>query len=337
MFIVSKLTILFLLIINCAFADSYIVFVKGNAYVKSKDKETKIVKGMEILNDDEIITKAGALVILKVEGHSVHKIGELSTLHVSTLPVNFENSTILQAPASMILKAGKVLSNIIKKSGNESIKIKAKDSVMGIRGTQFYLEHNDNHEISLLVKEGQVEVENKLNQDIVEANQELLISSTSKFHSLGEVKAHDEIQWSFNSAEEIKRKTSLERKVKRKATYRRDEVRWKKFREQRVKKFKEWKLNTKKLVRKLVKNKETRSFKDMSSYEDIRRNKQGKNKILNRKIEKKMDEKSSQIEQRQRKRQFKRDAMMRRLRNKKEASSHNSDGTTSSPTPPGSP
>ena len=216
--------------------------LKGDvSLIDSEGQKSVVKKGLEVLADDEIITGKNSLAVLKIEGHSVHKIGANSKLKISSLPIKFQNSNFLQSPASLILRAGKILSNISKKSDNESLKIKTKNTSMGIRGTQLMTSLDKYNNLTVVVNEGKIEFFNGSADDLVESGQTLFIEKDKNIRSLGTTDLRDSIKWKFNSIDSIVEQSEISKVYSQKRKkYVKDSTRWFEFKKERKKKIKRW-------------------------------------------------------------------------------------------------
>ena len=165
-------TILLCLLNFSVFAKEIkVVYAKGNVKIFDiEGNKSKALKGMIVKEGELISTAKSSFVILKIEGHSVHRVEEETTLRIDELPYNFEDSEELEQGGNLYLKVGTIFSEVIKKSDNDSLTIKTKNTTMGVRGTKFMVSSGgENQNTWLSVDEGEVEIKNDLskNHDVV--------------------------------------------------------------------------------------------------------------------------------------------------------------------------
>ena len=236
MFITSKLLFLnFILLfsINTFAIDIKVFFVKGN--VSSTDLEgvdKKLKKGDLLLEGDTIISKDNSFAILKIEGHSTHKIESNTEVLIADLPYRFEKSEDLEQGANLLLRAGTIFSDVVKTKGVKALTIRTKSSVMGVRGTKLVVSLNeDSHDLLLGVESGVVEVENIISgqRDILIKKQGILIDGDKNFSAPKRYDWLKKLSWDMTSKSKrnqlrSERKSIFKEIRKKKAKWTRNQV-----------------------------------------------------------------------------------------------------------------
>ncbi len=256
------ITSLFLLLSVSTFsAEISVLFVKGSAYVTDESAQKRLNKGDVISEGETIETKKDSFLILKIGEHSKHKVDPETVVKVESLPYKFDNGEELEEPAQIYLKVGTIVSDIFEKSDNESAIVRTDSTTMGVRGTKFLVSKlGDN--VILSVNEGTVEVQNDSQADIVEANQSIVIENDQLFTAIRPYKFQKEVDWSlknknlkpFKELEVVFKSEFLEKK----RPWKRDQLRWKQFKEKRQIRFERYKKETKMLRKnKVLKNKDS--------------------------------------------------------------------------------
>jgi len=139
------LVVLFFATLVSASVIGNVESVKGMVKVKAENsfKKSKVLAGYEVKDGDLITTsRKGSLVIKLVDGSTV-VVDVSSTIHF----VN--NNTIEQ-------NGGKVFYKITSRSAKNSLKIKTKFAIIGIKGTTFIVDGDKDG--SVLLKEGLIGV-----------------------------------------------------------------------------------------------------------------------------------------------------------------------------------
>lgn len=217
-------------------ADLVVKFVKGKAYKRDVDEKTVgLKKGSKVVETDTIITESKSLVILRVKGHSTIKIEANTEVEISELPYFYEKSKEVERPASLILHYGSMLFDVKKKSDNEVLKVKTKNTVMGVRGTKFLVSQDEN--LLLSVKSGLVEIDNaKSGQtDFVDGGESIVLEKNKTFTKRQKYKFQDDINWNLDESKKSSlnakfKKSYREEFIKKKKPWVQDKKRFKKFR-----------------------------------------------------------------------------------------------------------
>lgn len=244
---------------SSAFAeDINVVFKKGEAFVTNSDGEmTILVRGMKLQEIDTIKTGENSFVILNIKGHSNYRVEENTVLTIDDLPYFYENSDKLEQGGSLILKTGTILIDVIKKFDEPALEIKAKNSVMGVRGTKFLVSSDsETDDILLSVDSGMVEIKNLLtnNTDFVQKDESIYMEKGNVFTQRRKYNFSKDIDWNINQRKLKTTFKSLRKKI-------RDEINAKKS---------SWKVDKSRIekIKKKLKKRYENSFKINQNLEE---------------------------------------------------------------------
>ncbi len=294
--------------------DIKVLFVKGSATIETLDEKSRPAKaGDLIVEGDKIETHDSSLVIIKIKGHSVHRIEENTTLLVEQLPYKYEDSKDIEQHCSFFLEVGTIFTEVVEKSDSDTMEIRTRSSVMGVRGTKFMVSQDkDSEYVWLSVDHGEVHIKNDHmgKADSVGAKQTIVVENDKKFSAQKRYKFHKNLEWNLNSKEV--RKTFKANRInaklefrKKKSKWVRNEVRWSKVSANwaaRKEKFKSRNKNKKKNVKlkKRLKNIKEKLKKGKENFKNKKLKKNFKksflkrpgmtgkpNNFLNRKLDKK--------------------------------------------------
>jgi len=238
----KKLLVLFIALcsINSFAIDIKILFVKGTAIIEDIHEVTRPAKaGGLIVEGDRIETQDSSLVVLKIEGHSVHRIEENSTVLIEQLPYKFEDSNDVEQHGSFFLKVGTIFTEVLESSDSDTFEIRTKASVMGVRGTKFMVSQDDDSpHVWLTVDHGEVHIQNDHmgKADLVGAKETMLVEHDRKFTAQKRHAFHKELEWKVDS-KIVKKTFKAHRKIARqehrakKKNWVRNELRWNKVSE----------------------------------------------------------------------------------------------------------
>ena len=257
--------------------------------IDSAKIKTKIEKGMWLQEADTIITDIDSTVILKIPGHSLHKIESDSKIKIQQLPYQFEKSQLLEQGASFFLEKGTILSDILEESDIVSMQISTKFTRMHVRGTTLMVTSDTKtDDVWLSVKSGEVEVKNdkSTHHDVVISGQTLTIEQDRRFTKIQEYNWIKQINWNFSNfgraefkdSSNFKRLRSMAYKEfeKKRAKWVRDEKVWQQKNQMWQSQRDRWTKNTSelssnkiRLERKDKLRRQNRKFKDKKIYKNL--------------------------------------------------------------------
>lgn len=198
----SKLILIGIFISSIAFANTKVIYLKGDATVNNEklkvNKELKI--GQIIKTGDK------SLVILKVNKLMKVKINQNSSFEIKEMNVK-------KRKASLFLKAGSVFLDVQKNEKNR-INLKTKSAVMGVRGTKFFTAYGKENkdaddDLWMCVKQGKVEIKTKGKSVIVNEGEGVFVE---KGNSIGEPKPFkwtQNLNWEMDTAKDVSNKVNI--------------------------------------------------------------------------------------------------------------------------------
>jgi hypothetical protein len=286
-----------LIIISLSFsvlADATFKFVKGDVvkYIEATSKSI-VKKGDALLEDETVELKDEAQVVIKIANHSVQRIEGPAKFTLESLAYTFEDSEEIDQPASLLMETGTFFIKVLKKSDNESMRIKTKSTTFGIRGTEFLLDVPQDKDIILSLNEGSVEVNNNDQKDIISKGGSLFIENDSTFKTLRDPDLRKNINWKFDELAEKKKKFRAFRKNnhskirERLKKWNRDDLKWSKYQEKRKEKLAKWKERTKglKKSKQFERNKLRRKLRKENRVKAKDNNKTRRSELRKNKIE----------------------------------------------------
>lgn len=235
-----KILVLLLFLQSIALGiDVKVIYVKGD--VKKVDLDGKVknlVKGDVLIEGYTVKTSADSYALLKIDGHSNHRVEENSEVMIEELPYNFENSKELEQGGSVIIQVGTIFSEITSRADIPTFQVKTKNTVMGVRGTEFMASVLENSEdVFLTVKKGEVEVQNAFSDfhDVVNVNETIVIEKDTKSTQQRRHEWTEKLQWDLSATNFEKgkrfaqvRKEALEAHKQKRKPWVRNELRFNK-------------------------------------------------------------------------------------------------------------
>lgn len=268
-----KFLFLFFLVLTYAFAeDVKVIFVKGEVVINNLEGGSrKLQKGDFLKEGDTLKTGKGSITILKIEGHSNHRVEENTELMIEDLPYKFKNSEEFEQGGSVIIKMGTIVSDIMSKSDITIFKMKTRNTTMGVRGTILMVDvDRSNSDLTLMVNEGEVEISNGVSDlsDVVSRGQAMVIESDTNPTQQRHVEWAQDLDWNvgsrevkkntFNQIRERARKLHLEKRQ----NWVRNELKFGKTKEKWVEREKKWVERTSTLTPNPVKEKRKKNFEE---------------------------------------------------------------------------
>lgn len=236
-----------------AFAeDIKVVFTKGNNFkITSEGKKIALKKNLRVVEDDTITTASNGFAILKIENHSVFRVEEGSELIVSQLPYFFKDSKDIDEGASIIMKTGSAVFEMLMESETETLSIKNKQNILGVRGTKFLVGMQDD-DLVVSVNEGVVELSNSSSKqkDFIEKGESIIVEKGLNFTARKRYKFQNDIDWNTESKKRKTRFKDIRKKlrsefVKKRRAWTADPLRSAKFTERWDKRRERFKERTK--------------------------------------------------------------------------------------------
>jgi hypothetical protein len=261
---------IFLLSLNTQAIDIKIFYAKGD--VKIVDLEgvkKKALRGETAIEGDKIVTGDKSFVIIKIDKHSVHRVEENSSLLISKLPYFFKDSEHLEQGGSFYLEIGTIFSEVFKKSGNESLEVRTKNTIMGVRGTKLMVSRDlDSNHTWLSVDEGEVEIKNEISNhhDIVLKKQSIVVENDSHFTKQKRFDWHNKVSWNIDKGlDEVKTfkvnsKLAFMEHAKKRTKWTRNEVQFRDGKNNWNARKKSWSMKVKVLKPNLKLKKRTKSL-----------------------------------------------------------------------------
>lgn len=133
-----------------------IVFQKGKVNVYRDGKKLKLKKSFPIETKDKITTGPNSLAIIKIGTVATVKLNDNSEYNVKS-----DISHKLQRGSAFFNVIRKNLRDKINKKKRRNFKVQARSVAMGVRGTTFFVSHDEKENVWMCVKEGQVEIKGK--------------------------------------------------------------------------------------------------------------------------------------------------------------------------------
>lgn len=245
-------TILFLITLGSV-TWSQVIFkhVKGDVIKYVEVNKPQEVKKGDVLEEDEtVVLEDNAQVVIKLDNHSVQRVEGPAEFNFESFAYQFEDSEEIEKPASLLMETGTFFIKVLKKSDNESMLIKTRETTFGIRGTEFLVDVPESRDIILSVNEGAVEVKNQKQADILSKGSSLFIEKDKVFKKMRDSEIRNSIDWKFSALSEKKQKFRERRKAEREnirknlVKWNRDELKWSKFKEKRKERLEKWKNKT---------------------------------------------------------------------------------------------
>lgn len=347
-----KVLFLSLVIMNALYAQVVFKHVKGDVYKYLEvNKPQKVNKGDTLEENETVVLKDNAQVVVKLDNHSVQRVEGPAQFSFESFAYQYEESEEIERPASLLMETGTFFIKVLKKSDNESMLVKTRETTFGVRGTQFMIDAPKSRDILLSINEGAVEVRNQDQNDILNKGGSLFIEKDKTFKKMRDTELRKKINWKFDSLSEKKQKFREIRKARKQkireslGKWNRNELKWSKFKEKRKERLAKWKEKTKNLkknkklikreMRKKLRKERREANREKMKNKNRKDSDQFKNKreeLRNNKLEelkkKKMTRPNNFMDQEQRKlrRQKQRQKMMekrRRLNNPTGGSSGN--------------
>ncbi len=200
----TKVLFFILLFSTQAFsADGRILFLKGKAWKNKK----RITKKTQLHYGDTLLTDKDSMLVVKINPGATIKIKPQSSFKI--LAPKKKSSTTYNR---YLLKFGEAFVKA-KRTKTQRYHVKARNAVMGVRGTQFFISVSNlgNKDLWMCVNEGQVEVSVEGNTKTVKVNagEGILVNS----NQLPEVKKYDwtkKLNWKMQgSYKDIKDETHM--------------------------------------------------------------------------------------------------------------------------------
>lgn len=135
-----------------AYGQIKVSYVGGEAYFKRNNVSQRITYGMEIKPGDLIITGSRSFVALLFDDNSVHKVTANTEYEIK----NYQNTESSRFQVFNIIK-GKIFSFVSKTFKKSDIKFLTPTAVVGVRGTSFVAEVNQEGTTVYMI-EGQVDL-----------------------------------------------------------------------------------------------------------------------------------------------------------------------------------
>jgi hypothetical protein len=128
--------------------------VQMPAWVERAGRRVPLIPGMELRAGDQLVTGAGSRLLVKLADGSSVKLGENGQLRFAELSPTRE---LFKAALNVLEGAFRFTTDIVAKSRNREVSIRAAQVTAGIRGTDLWGRSRAGNEIVCLI-EGEIEV-----------------------------------------------------------------------------------------------------------------------------------------------------------------------------------
>ena len=218
-------------------------YFKGEVLIKTLETEfAPVEKGELISAGDTLKTSSKSLAIISLPDGSKLKLGESTEITLEKLVERIEGESF--GKTSIIMRAGRVLIDVINKGKEPVFEIKTKNVALGVRGTRFFagFDKNDQGENDLWasVERGEIVVQNLSNNqtaDALENGQGMIIEGGKTFTQPQKYNWVRDMNYDASSKDEgvghfqkIKERRKREFS-KRRQNWKRNQARWKKKKE----------------------------------------------------------------------------------------------------------
>lgn len=161
-----------------------VTFVNGSeARIDREGAEIAVKPGEFVFVKDVLITGAKSNIDLQLSEDRVIKIREKSRMEISEMLATIQGAT----NDSLNLVSGGIYSKVGKMSEGSSFSVRTPTAVAGVRGTEFYVESDEQGQSSVFVTGGKVEVESAVTgqKSVVEEGQKAEVKKDGKVEEKG--------------------------------------------------------------------------------------------------------------------------------------------------------
>ncbi len=160
-----------------------VTFVKGTeARIDREGSGIAVKPGEFVFVKDVLVTGAKSNIDLQLSEDRVVKISEKSRVEISEMLATIDGAT----NDSLNLVAGGIYSKVGKLSKGSSFSVRTPTAVAGVRGTEFYVESDEQGQSSISVTGGKVEVESVTGEkSVVEEGQKAEVKKDGKVEEKG--------------------------------------------------------------------------------------------------------------------------------------------------------
>jgi hypothetical protein len=157
----------------CAFSQHRILFMKGRVLVNGK----KAVNKQILKQGDKVLVGKKSLALLQIKGNGVTsklKLDEESAIVLEKLP------TKSNLKSSILLQAGSLFTKVQNKYKKDKVfQVRTRNTVMGVRGTEFFSAYGQGKDFWMCVNEGKVTISNKKGSKSVNAGEGVFVEGGS--------------------------------------------------------------------------------------------------------------------------------------------------------------
>jgi hypothetical protein len=185
----------------CLTLDSYgktrIIFFKGKISLNSKKVSKSNFKKLSLKKNDVIKVGPASIAIIKFDQTATVKLAENSTLKII-------NPKVSTKPISIVLTSGSLFSKIIQKAllGATNFEVRAKSTVMGVRGTEFFTafsQEDKSKDLWMCVNSGEVSVMTSKSKEIfVKAGEGVFIKNGTNASKPKKYAWTQKLNWNMN-------------------------------------------------------------------------------------------------------------------------------------------
>lgn len=192
-----------ILIASSSFAaDGKIVFLKGEVLLNGKTTTLKA----PISFGDKVITKKEALAVIKMNKNAVIKIKQNTELSIPLPKKDNKKTTNVYS-----LIVGEIFIKANQKK-NETYQVKTKNTIMGVRGTQFFISSGKDKNVWMCVNEGKVAVSiNGQEGEVLVREGEGVVINSNRLPKVKQYAWTKKLNWKLNgNYEELKDETNIQ-------------------------------------------------------------------------------------------------------------------------------
>lgn len=214
--------------------------IYGRVFLEYNDERISMKKGDRIHKHDRVVTMANSQVIIQLPDKSMMRLGPNTNVTFRKLVAMVDDKTIDQT--SIVLLQGHVMFDVKNEKKEPILEVRTRPAVIGTRGTRFWVGYDrEPNNLWVSVSRGEVEINNRKDTneaDIIEAGFAMVVYK-HQFSQQMTYNWQEEIQYRFKSMKFLPdtiaaiQARHMERVLKMKKAWKRDERRWRR-------KSKEW-------------------------------------------------------------------------------------------------
>ena len=241
--------------------SAFLRFKRGEVLFRTSETKFETIEvGQDLFEKDILKTEANSVAIIELPDSSKVKVGPNTELKIGKLVERIEDESF--GKSSLILKTGKILIDVINKSSEPVLDVKTKNVSIAVRGTRFFVAHDQSDQGNLWVSSdrGELEVTSlrvKGAVDAIDGGQGIVVDQLGNFT---QPLAYD---WVKSINYDIEHRTPQfgnysTQSQKRNEEFKKKRRSWKRDSERFLKRNEKWKRNKKRYKAKAEKFKDIR-------------------------------------------------------------------------------